>query len=260
MLTVKCELRTVNYLFHGKYNFMFFRKKIKPQIMITIPEPCSEVWSEMRVVDDCHRHCEACERTLTDFAQMNDDELLLFFKNTQGKICGRFRKDQLNRPLTPIPEKTSKATWWKAAALLPLTLFSKSTSAQQVVSDTTKQEQLGPVADVAEPDSIVPFVVDWGHGNDSTLPYKWNWEDIPGVQLRYEVTGGVPFIITTTELCITGWTIPFDTASPPQPKTKSELGIKATASQPPVKKSDAPKSAQVGWNFQAIVPDSTKNK
>lgn len=239
---------------------MFFRKKIKPQIMITIPEPCSEVWSEMRVVDNCHRHCEACERTLTDFAQMNDDELLLFFKHSQGKICGRFRKDQLNRPLTTLPEKTSKATWWKAAVLLPLTFFSKSSSAQQLTTDSTKQEQQGPVANVAPADSVVPLVVDWGHSKDTTVGYKWNWEDIPGLDLRYEVTGGVPFIITTSQLCIAGWPIAFDTISPSPPKTKSELGLQAAAATPPVKKSDAPKSAQLGWKFKAIVPDSTKNK
>jgi len=239
---------------------MFFRKKIKPQIMITIPEPCSETWSEMRVADDCHRHCAACERTLTDFAQMNDDELLLFFRHAEGKICGRFRQDQLNRPLNPLPEKSSKANWWKAAALLPLTLFSKSSFGQQLSTDTTKKEQQGAVANISPNDSVQPpLVADRAHGSDTATTVKWNWNDI-GDHPEYLVTGGVPCIITTSPLFTTGWTVTVDTTGSPPPKTKSEVGLKEAPPVPPRKKSNTPGSAQAAFRFQAIVPDSAKNK
>lgn len=237
---------------------MFFRKKIKPQIMITIPEPCSETWSEMRVVDDCHRHCAACDRTLTDFAQMSDDELLIFFKHAQGKICGRFRQDQLNRPLTPLPEQTSHANWWKAAALLPLALFSKNGSAQQLSPDTTLTEQEAP--GITLDTSAAPVhVVDWKPTTDS-LNFNWNWRDMGDGRPDIIVTGGVPMIIPLFDFPPTCVTATIDSAKTLLPKTQSEVGLKEALPVAPKKKSDGPRSAQAGWSFQAIIPDTTKNK
>lgn len=84
----------------------------------------------MHVVDSVHRHCDSCAKNVVDFSQMSDDEVLLFFRNSKGNICGRFKKDQLQRSYTRIPEKARPAQWWKAAALLPLTLFAKGSAAQ----------------------------------------------------------------------------------------------------------------------------------
>jgi hypothetical protein len=147
------------------------RKKKKPTFMITIPEPCSEDWNKMDVVDDMHRHCGACERTLVDFSVMSDDELVIFFKQNNGKVCGRFRKDQMNRSLIKLPEKTSKAKWWKAAALLPLSLFSRSADAQQLPDSL----QTAQTPMMLLPDSTTkcePLVVDWGH----PPPEVWKWD------------------------------------------------------------------------------------
>lgn len=246
--------------FPRQMKLQFFKKKKQPRLTITLPEPCSEEWAKMRVVDNSHRHCEACERTLTDFAQMNDDELMLFFKHSQGNICGRFRKDQLNRPLTPLPEKTSKATWWKAAALLPLTLFSKNTSAQQIQPDSTKTEQGAPGITLEPSDSAYHEVAAnpvWP--NDSILPPF----SIIDINEEYHM-GGVPMISWELE-----WpplyTISFistaaDTLFVSKPKTDSALGAEAAAASVPVNKPAAPKSANAALNFQAIVPDSTRNK
>lgn len=130
---------------------MFFRKKIKPQFMITIPEPCSEDWEKMHVVDDEHRHCDTCARTLTDFTKMSDDELVLFFKYNNKKLCGRFLKQQIDRPLTPVVEEPHHHSRWKAAILLPLALLSRSANAQQndslPVIDTVR---------IAQNDSLLP--------------------------------------------------------------------------------------------------------
>lgn len=169
-----------------------FRKKEKPSFMITIPEPCSEDWSKMNVLDDLHRYCGACERTLVDFSVMSDDELVLFFKQNKGKVCGRFRKDQTNRSLTKLPENTSKAKWWKAAALLPLSLFSRSADAQQLPdSMQTAQTPMMILPDSAG--KCEPVVVDWG-----LLPHMedWKWKfDEPYVM-------GIPPLPPTTTVYI----------------------------------------------------------
>lgn len=112
------------------------------------------------MVDSVHRHCDSCAKNVVDFSQMSDDEVLLFFRNSTGNICGRFRKEQMNRPYTPIPGTTRSAQWWKAAALLPLTLFGKNLSAQtdsvsppdslQVMNDT-----LTPLPEIVNDSAVV---------------------------------------------------------------------------------------------------------
>jgi hypothetical protein len=227
---------------------MLFRKKIKPQFTITIPEPCNEDWKQMRVVDSCHRNCAACDRVLTDFAQMNDDELVLFFSQSKGKVCGRFRKDQLNRPITGLPEKTTKAVWWKAAALLPLTLFSKNTNAQQLHPDSAQTEQ---VPFIAQTDSVHPFIavapaIKW----DSLIVARDGWPWQP-----YEYVG-IPMIVHDYhfdwDLVCT--TMPYSLAIEPPP-TESALGLIAAGPGQPA--SVAPKrSAGAAKYFGALIaPD-----
>lgn len=96
----------------------------------------------MSPVDDMRRHCAACETVVTDFRNMSDDELVSFLSKPQGKICGRFHKTQLDRPLQALPEISRPARWWKSLALLPLVLFPKQARAQQDTVSSFTQEEL----------------------------------------------------------------------------------------------------------------------
>lgn len=43
------------------------------------------------------RFCSICSKSVTDFTQMNDEEIIIYLrKNGEHGICGRFRKEQLN--------------------------------------------------------------------------------------------------------------------------------------------------------------------
>ncbi|MGL5889888.1 MAG: hypothetical protein ACRC3B_08380 [Bacteroidia bacterium] len=114
----------------------------KPRnLTISIPEPCTVPWSTMHTVDDYRRHCDSCATVVTDFSLMSDDELVSYLQNkTTQKTCGRFRKDQLEKPLLLLPEKTRKAVWWKAALLLPLTFMNKIGYAQQQHTLTSSEK------------------------------------------------------------------------------------------------------------------------
>lgn len=105
-------------------------KNPQRQIQFSIPEPCHVLWNGMRLIDKDQRYCSSCEKVVTDFSKMNDDELMLYFRHNNGKICGRLSQHQLNRPFQVLPEKTTSATWWKTLLLIPLTLFGKSAKAQ----------------------------------------------------------------------------------------------------------------------------------
>lgn len=203
-----------------------FRKKETPSFMINIPEPCSEDWNKMDVVDDMHRHCSACERTLVDFSVMSDDELVIFFKQNNGKVCGRFRKDQTNRNLTQLPEKTFKAKWWKAAALLPLSLFSKNAGAQQLPDSLqTTQTPMMVLPDSASKCETV--VVDWGITPPEGVEWKWKFDD--EVYLM-----GIPPLPPVTVDFTVAWTdaYPWIDSTSLVPHTDSDVGMKANVTTP----------------------------
>lgn len=99
-------------------------------VQISIPEPCKVPWNSMSPVDSERRHCSSCDKVITNFSEMSDDELMLYFKHGQQNICGVFSNDQLNRRIKLLPGKTQKANWWKIMLLIPLSFFSKSAKAQ----------------------------------------------------------------------------------------------------------------------------------
>lgn len=73
----------------------------KKALVLSIHEPCSEIWNEMEI-DEQGRFCRKCEKIVVDFTSMSDQEISKIFEkaNCNGnKICGRLKESQLNRPL-----------------------------------------------------------------------------------------------------------------------------------------------------------------
>ncbi len=68
--------------------------------ILFIPEPCDKNWLDMAPTGraDC-RFCDRCERQIRDFTFSTDAEIAEQFRLGGGKICGRFRADQLDRPI-----------------------------------------------------------------------------------------------------------------------------------------------------------------
>jgi hypothetical protein len=70
-------------------------------LQINIPNPCKQDWGLMSEVDN-GKHCTHCNNIVYDFSQMNDEELLNFFKQQPATHCGRFHNTQLNREILPV--------------------------------------------------------------------------------------------------------------------------------------------------------------
>lgn len=100
------------------------------QIKFTIPEPCHAPWHTMAAVEKDQRYCSSCEKVVTDFTKMSDDELMLYMRHSSGEVCGRLLPSQHNRAMKMLPEKTIKAKWWRTLLLIPLTFFGKQLKAQ----------------------------------------------------------------------------------------------------------------------------------
>ncbi|MGI4869998.1 MAG: carboxypeptidase-like regulatory domain-containing protein [Janthinobacterium lividum] len=87
------------------------------QAVIYLPTPCAESWDAMTPTG-AGRHCAACQKTVVDFSQQTDAELLAYFGQAgRGETCGRFGADQLDRPLRPAAALPPARRWlaWVAA-------------------------------------------------------------------------------------------------------------------------------------------------
>lgn len=74
--------------------------------ILTIPKPCSENWNKMTPTQK-GAFCKSCQKEVIDFSQTGTHALTK--RLSQGRsICGRFRPDQLNHPISTISETTWK--------------------------------------------------------------------------------------------------------------------------------------------------------
>lgn len=66
------------------------------------------------------RHCAACAKTVVDFTQQTDAQILAYLRQVgAGRTCGRFQAGQLGRPLRPAPLVGKPLHWqlWLAGLL-----------------------------------------------------------------------------------------------------------------------------------------------
>jgi hypothetical protein len=68
-------------------------------IIVRIPEPCTEDWNKM-TPDKNGKFCGSCQKSVFDFTNKTDDEIKeILFKYKDQKLCGHFKKSQIDRPL-----------------------------------------------------------------------------------------------------------------------------------------------------------------
>ncbi|TGE05532.1 carboxypeptidase-like regulatory domain-containing protein [Hymenobacter fodinae] len=98
--------------------------------ILSVPKPCHENWQTMTLAAQ-GRHCAACDKVVVDFTRMTDAEVLAYLGQSAGKSCGRFRAEQLDRPLVvPAADVTWRRRWVALAALLGLGATAASTQGQ----------------------------------------------------------------------------------------------------------------------------------
>ena len=75
---------------------------MKSQISLSfnISKPCNQDWNTMTASNQ-GRYCSECNKVVYDFSQMDDTELLDFFKQRSTRFCGRFHNSQLHREILP---------------------------------------------------------------------------------------------------------------------------------------------------------------
>lgn len=77
---------------------------MKRTIAISIPQPCDANWDSFRPTTT-GGFCGQCQTNVVDFTTMTDAELLDFLSQSGGKVCGRYRMDQLKTyTLSPLSD------------------------------------------------------------------------------------------------------------------------------------------------------------
>ena len=114
---------------------------MRSPINISIPEPCGESWHKMTPVSG-GRHCDVCEKCIIDFTHSSDKDIWKAYQK-EGKICGQFRPDQLDRFIAAPKQNRAPIGIAAAAALAVSTPMAAQTSeAPMVVMPQTYGEQV----------------------------------------------------------------------------------------------------------------------
>jgi hypothetical protein len=129
---------------------------ILPQIHI--PSPCHENWNKMSRVEQ-GRFCKSCQKTVTDFTEMDDEGLVAFLsENKTTEACGRFRPDQLTKTkVRPLPVRIFNYYIRYAAVSVLALFFPRNSQAQEEKNSAIAEDgnRLPPVVKDVYNDSIV---------------------------------------------------------------------------------------------------------
>jgi len=86
-----------------------------PRPTLHLAQPCTESWAAMTPTST-GRHCAACQKTVVDFTHKTDAEILAQLARATSSTCGRFRREQVGRPLLR-PTPASSWRLWLSAVL-----------------------------------------------------------------------------------------------------------------------------------------------
>lgn len=110
---------------------------------IKIDNPCAEKWAKMSV-NAKGRFCDSCQQSVVDFTRYSDVNLKTWFIENQGKACGRFKPEQIDRLIldeTRFSIKRFRPSL-VAASLIAFLSFPKLSSAQITKPTTIQTDDL----------------------------------------------------------------------------------------------------------------------
>jgi len=106
----------------------------RPRISLRLEQPCKQKWPDMTPATN-GRYCDSCEKTVIDFSQMTDNEILKFLSANKSGFCGQFRESQLNRPF--VETKLNSASTKLNSLFAGLALAGAAGSVSAQTTDTT---------------------------------------------------------------------------------------------------------------------------
>ena len=156
------------------------------KLHLSIPTPCHENWENMQP-DSKGRYCNSCAKSVIDFREMSDEQLLNFFnRNREEHICGHAFPDQLNRFIAPPSKQRGWTKYWQyALAVFLLVSKGKSAAAQGKIKVMTEQRA------ALQPEAIRCYQTktDWKMGPDTLTVINEHGHPVPSVTIRIKEDG-----------------------------------------------------------------------
>jgi len=147
---------------------------------LNIPQPCHEDWSQMTASEQ-GRFCSSCEKEVIDFTKLSRNQIASKVQKGE-KICGRYRKDQLETTYFIPQEKAPFKQLGIAAAFTSLLALCEPVFGQEQNTSEKLQcynsDSLKAASNVTNGD---PLLFTGQIFDSSNLP-------LPGVYVRLENT------------------------------------------------------------------------
>lgn len=141
---------------------------MRSPINISIPEPCSESWQKMTPVPG-GRHCDVCKKCIVDFTDKSDREIYKAYQK-EGKICGQFRADQLNRLISTPKEKRVPMGIAVALALTTSTPSAAQESNSQTTVCSPKENKTETPIGISSVDTTKPHFKGYVYSLETNEP------------------------------------------------------------------------------------------
>lgn len=110
---------------------------IRRSYKLTIDNPCEQNWEAMKM-DETGRFCQHCSKSVIDFTQLTDKEIIKIIEQNSGKICGRLNKEQLDKFIT-TKEPVNRSRFSKILAGLLLVGIGKNAVAKDKTIQTASE-------------------------------------------------------------------------------------------------------------------------
>lgn len=179
-------------------------------LYVSVPHPCHEDWQQMTPANK-GRHCKSCDKVVIDFALMTDAQMAAYFKNYRGNTCGRFRAEQLNRPiLQTASQRLFRPLKYIAASLLAIEVFSQKAQARDVadtINPQTVQTDSTVFSDDSSAASAIVALDSCAEGEVDSCetdlpPYNYTWlQRDTAVQNSEKIILNFPISIDVTIIC-----------------------------------------------------------
>lgn len=121
--------------------------------IIKIKNPCQQDWASMSQ-NELGKFCCTCSKTVVDFTKMTDHEAIQFMKLQQGKVCGRFNNQQLDRPISIIQNSNSNRFYKLVAGLTLIGATNNLIASEKPISNSeiyaVRETQEKPITDVQQ--------------------------------------------------------------------------------------------------------------
>lgn len=114
-------------------------------IQLAIPTPCQQRWQDMKS-QETGRFCASCQRTVVDFVEMSDQQIMAYLANTEGHVCGRLSANQLNRNLIHVATVSGNTMKQRWLGFVTAGLMSWSTAQGQDERPAGKQALMSEIA------------------------------------------------------------------------------------------------------------------